>query len=303
MKKYFLMALCLLCIIFFTGGCIDDIIPVNKEDIQPQMSDYEFEVFLNNSYDNGHLIPTYSFYLSGNGSVKVVSIVENTSVIDIIPLEDLSTSNSEILSDVVIMGNSGSNFTSTPEYFTSLSRLTEMSDINYTISEDVVRGQKHVYINFEQPVTGFVACTMSIPLGQDFMYITTPPSVVRFVLPEGYTTGNSLIGKVKPTPDYIYSDSMGRENLVWHNEVTSTGLWDLLGNTSGNETDIEPVPKLISIKFYLKSAPMALSIAMAILSAIALGIYFRYRSQKRRLEQIRKEIENKGAIPKKKGKD
>ncbi|MEZ5334496.1 MAG: hypothetical protein R2741_04265 [Methanolobus sp.] len=304
MKKYLFLALCLIGLVVFAGGCIDELVPVNKENIQPEMSEYEFEVFINNSYDNDQFIPTHSFYLSRNGSAKVVSILENESVIDIVPLEDLSTSDEDVLSNVVILGDISNKTNATPEYFTDLSMMENSSDINYTISDDVIRGQKHVYINFEQPVTGFVAYTTTVPLGQDFMYITTPPSVVRFVLPEGYTTGNSLVGKVKPSPDSTYTDSMGRENYVWYNEVTTTGFLDLLGGySSEDEADIEPVPKLISIKFYTKSAPRNLAIAMGILGIIALGVYSRYRAQRKQLEKIREEIEGNGSLPKKKGKN
>jgi hypothetical protein len=304
MKKYFFLALCLLCLVIFAGGCIDDLVPVNKEDIKPEISEYEFEIFLNGSYDNGKLIPTSTFYLSKNGSAKVVSLVDNESIIDIIPLEDLSTSDNEVVSNVIMLGDFTNKTNSTPGSFTDFSLLEESSDINYTISDDVIRGQKHVFITFEQPFTGFVAYTMSTPPGQDFLYITTPPSVVRFVLPEGYTTGNSLIGKVKPSPDIIYSDNYGRENLVWNNEVTTSGFLSMLGSYSQeDEADIEPLPKLISVKFYTTSAPRDLSIAAVILGLVTLFVFSRYSAEKKRLKKIREDIENQIVVPKKKGKD
>ncbi|WP_342306306.1 hypothetical protein [Methanolobus sp. ZRKC5] len=304
MKKYLILVLCLFGLVIFASGCIDDLVPVKDEGTQPELSAYEFEVFLNDSYDEGNLTPTHTFYLSKNGSAKVVSIVENESVIDIIPLEDLSTSDDEVVSNIVVLGDLSNKTNATPEKFTDFSLMEGASEINYTISEDVIRGQKHVFITFEAPITGFVAYTMSTPLGQDFIYITTPPSVVRFVLPEGYTTGNPLIGKPKPSPDALYLDASNRENLVWHNELETNGFLSMLGRYSAEEqAEIEPVPKLITAKFYTTSAPTGLSVAAAILGMIAFFVFFRYRLQKRTLEKIRSDIEKQVVVPKNKGKD
>ncbi|WP_340819662.1 DUF5803 family protein [Methanolobus sp. WCC4] len=304
MKRYFFPMLCVLSLVIFAGGCIDDLVPVDDETTQPELSAYEFETFLTNSYDGDTFIPTHTFYLSRNGSTRVVSIIENETVIDIIPLEDLSTSQNDPVTNIVVLGGLANQTNATQEVFTDLSIMDEASDINYTISDDVISGQKHVFITFEEPITGFVAYTMSTPPGQDFIYITTPPSVVRFVLPEGYTTGNSLIGKVKPSPDEVYYDEMGRENLVWTNEVTTSSFLSMLGNFSPeDEEDIEPVPKLITAKFYTENAPRDLSIAVGILGLIALLVYSRYRHEKKRLENIRKNIEDQVTVPKKKGKD
>lgn len=300
MKKYLILVLCLFVLVIFAGGCIDDLVPVNDEGAQQDLSAYEFEVFLNDSYDEGELPSTHTFYLSKNESVKVVSIIENESVIDIIPLEDLSTSNDEVVSNIVILGDLSNKTNATQEKFTDFSLMEEASEINYTISEDVIRGQKHVFITFEEPITGFVAYTMSTPPGQDFVYITTPPSVVRFVLPEGYTTGNPLIGKPKPSPDLLYLDASSRENLVWYNELETTGFLSMFNRYSAEE---QAVPKLITVKFYTRSAPTGLTVAALILGMIALFIIFRYRLQKKTLEKIRADIEKQAVIPQKKGKD
>lgn len=304
MKKYLILVLCLFVLVIFAGGCIDDLVPVNDEGTQQDLSAYEFEVFLNDSYDEGQLIPTHTFYLSKNESVKVVSIMENESVIDIIPLEDLSTSNDEVVSNIVILGDLSNKTNATQEKFTDFSLMEEASEINYTISEDVIRGQNHVFITFEEPITAFVAYTMSTPPGQDFIYITTPPSVVRFVLPEGYTTGNPLIGKPKPSPDLSYLDASSRENLVWYNELETNSFLSIFGNYSAEEqAEIEPVPKPITVKFYTKSAPTGLTVAALILGMIALFVFFRYRLQKKTLEMIRADIEKQAVAPKNKGKD
>jgi hypothetical protein len=302
MKKYFVLALFILGTILFTSGCVDDLVAIDGDTTQ-NLSAYEFELFLNNSYDNGTFIPTNTFYLSKDGSAKVVSILENESVIQVILLEDLSNQNSETVSNVVVLGNLSNNANATPENFEYFASMSSPSDINYTISDDVIRGQKYLYITFEEPVTGFVAYTMTTALGQDFVYITTPPSVVRYVLPEGYTTGNSLIGKVKPTPNEIYYDSDGRENLVWTNEVTTTSFLSLLGDySSEDDSSIEPIPKLISVKFYTENAPRDLTIAAGVLGLVALSVLLRFRTQRKKLEKIRNEFESQLSNPKKKSK-
>ncbi len=304
MKKYFFPVLFLLCLSILATGCIDELVPVDNEDALQDISAYEFEVFLNNSYDDGEFIPTHSFYLSTNGSVKVVSIISNQSLVDVIPLEDLSTQNDEVLSNIVILGEFSDDATPDPDTFESFSAMETSPEINYTLSEDVIRGQKHVYIEFERTVTGYVAYTMRTPLGQDFIYITTPPSVVRFILPEGYTTGNPLIGKVKPSPDEVYYDNLGRENLVWDNEADTGGFLSILGRyTSTEQEEMDPVPEVISVKFYTTTAPRDLGIAVTILGLIALFVFSRYWSEKKRLERIRNEIEDKAMISRKKGKE
>ncbi|MBP1907850.1 DUF5803 family protein [Methanolobus bombayensis] len=302
MKKYFFLTLFLLSIMLFASGCIDDLVPVD-EDTTQDMSAYEFELFLNNSYDNGTFIPTHTFYLSKNDSAKVVSILENESSIQIIPMEDLGNQG-ETVTNIVVLGEIANNTKATPENIESFSSMSSALDINYTISDDVIRGQKYVFVNFEQPVTGFVAYTMTTAMGQDFIYLTTPPSVVRYVLPEGYTTGNSLIGKVKPDPDQVYYDSEGRENLVWTNEVETSSFLSILGSYSPEDGDsIEPMPKMISVKYYTKNAPRDLTIAAVILGLVAFTIFFRYRNERKKLEKIRGEFESQLSNSGKKGND
>ncbi len=288
----------------FAGGCIDNLVPVNDEKAVTDATAYEFEAFLSGSFEDGELIPTSTFYFTEDEIVKVVYIVENESTIDIIPLEDLSSSKEDPVSNIVVLGDYSNNTNISEEYFTELVESVEVSDLNYTMSDDVIRGQKHVYINFEQPVTGYVAYTVKSPMGQDYMHLTTPPSVIRFVLPEGFTTGNSLIGKASPEPDDVYIDSQDRENVVWYNELEAPkGLIKAVQDLSGSNSSITPVPQLISIKYYSKSAPLGLGIAALILGTAAFIVYFRFYSEKRKLIKTREDIENQFISPKNKGKN
>ena len=300
-----MLVFCISVLGILAGGCIDDLIPVDEETSVQDTSAYEFEVFLNNSFADGEFIPTSTFYLSDEGDTKAVYMLHNESVIDVIPLEDFSSPNQEPVSNIVILGNYTESTNVSEQHFTELAQAGEPADVNYTLSEDVIRGQKHVFIEFNEPVTGFVAFTLATPIGQDFLHVTTPPSVVRFVLPEGHTTGNPFIGKTNPEPDEVYHDSENRENLVWNNEVAQTSsILESVQKFSGeNNSQIEPVPKAISVKYYSQSAPQGLIIAVAILGLAALIVFSRYHREKKRLGKIREDIESQFQTKKRRGKE
>lgn len=303
MRKWITLVFCISVLAILGGGCIDDLVPVDEQTTAQDASAYEFEAFLNNSFTDGKFLPTSTFYLSGNENTKAVYILHNESTIDIIPLEDLSSPNQDPVSNIVVVGNYTGSENVSEQYFTDLSESGEPADINYTLSEDVIRGQKHIYIIFSEPVTGFVAFTLATPMGQDFLHVTTPPSVVRFVLPEGYTTGNPFIGKTNPEPDEIYYDSENRENLVWNNEVayTSSILESVQKFSRENSSQVEPIPKAISVKYYSKSAPQGLIIAVGILGLAALFVFSRYYREKKRLGKIREDIESQFEVKKRRG--
>ncbi|MDW7733012.1 MAG: DUF5803 family protein [Methanolobus sp.] len=305
MRKWITLVFCISVLGILGGGCIDDLVPVGEQTTAQDASAYEFEVFLNNSFTDGKFIPTSTFYLSNDGDTKAVYILDNESTIDIIPLEDLSSPNQDPVSNIVVLGNYTGSQNISAQYLTDLSSSNETANINYTISEEVIRGQKHVYIVFSEPVTGFVAFSLATPLGQDFLYVTTPPSVVRFVLPEGYTTGNPFIGKTNPEPDEVYYDPENRENLVWNNEVsyTSSILQSVQKFSRENSTQLEPIPKAISVKYYSKSAPRGLIIAVGILGLAALFVFSRYYREKKRLGKIREDIESQFEVKIRRGKD
>ncbi|MCQ6962503.1 hypothetical protein [Methanolobus chelungpuianus] len=295
MKKRTIMAFCILMILFLAAGCIDDLVPVDQQASTGNISSYEFEAFTNHSFIDGDFLPTATFYLSREGHANVVYMVQNESVIDIIPLEDLSSSNEEPVTDIVVIASSAGGVNASARMFEELSASSEATPVNYTLSEDVVRGQKHVYLTFSEPVTGFVAFTMSIPRGQDFLHVTTPPSVVRFVIPEGYTTGNSLIGKTTPAPDDIYYDSSGRRNLVWISPGTASGgILERLQSFSNNtDSQVEQIPRAISVKYYSESAPRGLLIATLVLGLAAFLVLSGYRRERKRLATIRQDVESR----------
>ena len=266
--------LTLLILIFATiaAGCIDELVPVEDNSTTPDISAYEFDVFVNQSADGDIVANTTTFYMSKNENTRAVHMLINSTVIDIIPIDDMS-SNQDSLENIVIIADSvNANTTNVSiDLFNSYSLADSASDIGYTISKDVIRGQKHTYLKFNETITGFVAYTLPSQKGQDFIYIPSSPSVVRFVLPAGYTTGNPLIGIARPQPDETYIDNDGRETFIWYSR--------------------EDMPKSIVVKYYPISAPKTLLIVGSILAFGAAIVLVDYYVTKKKLKRLRDDIE------------
>lgn len=292
MNRSILLITCFLAVISLSG-CIDELVPLEKTPETSNSSMYELDVFLNGSQLNGSFARTSTFYLSTNSSVKVVNIIDNESLLDIMPLEDLTKMDAEMLSNIVVIADYANNTNSSINLFQNYSMGQNASSLNYTISEKVTKGQKHIYLNFSEPIRGYVAYTMTVPTGQDFLHITQTPSVVRIVLPEGYTTGNSLIGRARPEPDDIYFDDKGRMNIVWYNMVTEKSSLVSMFETTFNTDIQEPskTVKLVGVKFYKESAPKHLFVAGMILGSLALIVIADSFKKRRKLRKIREDIE------------
>lgn len=288
MNRQILLVACFLAVISLSG-CTD----VAKTPIAPNSSVYEYDVFLNGSELNGGFARTSTFYLSTNSSVKVVNIIDNESLIDIMPLEDLTKTDAETLSNIVVIGDYANNTSSSIDLFENYSTQQNVSGLNYTISEKVTKGQKHIYLNFTEPIRGYVAYTMTSSTGQEFLHIAQTPSVVRVVLPEGYTTGNLLIGRARPKPDQIYYDNYGRMNLVWNNtNADKSSLVTMLETTFNREIQTPSnTLKLIGVKFYKESAPRSLLIVGVILGSLALIVIMDSLNKRRKLRKLREQIE------------
>jgi hypothetical protein len=292
MNRSILLIACFLAVVSLSG-CIDELVPLEKAPITPNSSMYELDVFLNGSQFTGSFPRTSTFYLSTNSSAKVVNIIDNESLLDIMPLEDLTKMDAEILSNIVVIADYANNTSSSLNLFQNFSKERNVSSLNYTISEKVTKGQKHIYLNFSEPIRGYVAYTMAMPTGQNFLHIAQTPSVVRIVLPEGYTTGNPLIGRARPDPDQMYFDDKGRMSLVWNNRGTEkssvVGMLETIFNTEIQSPS--NTVKLIGVKFYKESAPGHLLVAGVILGSLALIVITDYLKKRRKLRKLREQIE------------
>ena len=270
MRNATILALLILIFATIAAGCIDELVPVDDNSTTSDISAYEFYVFVNQSADSDVVSNTTTFYMSKDASVRVVHMLVNTSLIDIIPIDDMS-SNQESLDNIVIIADNANTSAASVELFNSYSIANDVSDIEYGISKEVIRGQKHTYLEFNETITGFVAYTIPMPNGQDFMYVPTYSTIVRFILPKGYTTGNPLIGIARPQPDETYIDNEGRETLIWYER--------------------EEMPKSIMVKYYPVSAPKILLIVGSILAFGAAIVLADYYVTKNKLKKMRDDIE------------
>ena len=270
MKNVTLLTLITLFFAVFTAGCIDELVAVDKSVNIPDIYAYEFDVFVNETANYSTVVNTTTFYLSNNASVKAIHMIVNASMVDIISIDDLN-SNSDTPTNIVIIADPANETNASIEMFTTYSLATSASDINYTLTKNVVFGQKQTYLTFNETMTGFVAYTMSVPKGQDFAYRPISTSIVRFVLPSGYTTGNPFIGTARPEPDKVYSDDEGREILIWY--------------------DLENSRDTIIVKYYSKSAPRILLIGGTILAIGTLIILASSHITQQRLKKIRHQVE------------
>ena len=279
MRNATIMALIIFILSTLTAGCIDELVPVNDNSTGSDISAYEFDVFVNQSANSDIVANTTTFYLLKDENTRVVHMFVNATVIDIIPIDDMSSNQDSLDNIVIIADNANTNTTNASvEVFNNYSLASEVSDIGYTISKDVIRGQKHTYLKFNETITGFVAYTLPAQKGQNFVYIQSSPSIVRFVLPAGYTTGNPLIGIARPQPDEKYIDNEGRETFIWY------------------EDEDEDMPKSIIVKYYPLSATKTLLIVGIILAFGAAIILADYHITRKNLIKIREDIEQGSSV-------
>ncbi|MGP8320610.1 MAG: DUF5803 family protein [Methanosarcinaceae archaeon] len=269
MRNTTILTLLFLVFAISAAGCIDELVEVDDNPPDPDISSYELDVFVNQSANYDVVVNTTTFYLSKDSIVNVVHMLVNTTVIDIVPFDNPG-SNQESLTNIVIIADNANITNASIGVFNGYSRSKSVTDIGYTISKEVIRGQKHNYLKFNETITGFVAYTMQMPGRQDFMYIPSSPSIVRFVLPENYTTGNPFIGIARPEPDELFIDYEGRDNLIWYN--------------------LEKMPKSMVVKYYPKSAPKTLLVVVIILAFGAAIIIADYNLIRKNLKKMRENI-------------
>lgn len=144
-------------------------------------------------------------------------------------------------------------------YFTLTGKDTHA---NFTTNEEFWRGDYIYTISFDRPVDGKLQ--FELPgQGQRFIapIVTTGP--VRVVLPEGYTTGNRVLGAAVPTPD-----------AVLHNGTV------LIWNSSEN--------RIIQVGYYRTKAIESIQDIFILIAAVALYLAADYYISIRRLREFRK---------------
>lgn len=149
------------------------------------------------------------------------------------------------------------------------------NNVSFNVSKEVVFGKSYIRFDFDSPLTGFVAFTQQN--GQDFSRPLIKNGTVMVLLPKNYTTGSRFLGIANPKPDNITIDSSGREVLTWDKPY--------------------PEHKVISVKYYKKSAPVVLGYFFTLLVIIGLvlfGYYYRtIHGLKKKRDIMEKDIRNK----------
>jgi hypothetical protein len=256
-------------LVIFVSGCMEQ----KKEivvDKPGNISNYEFEIFLNES-GNQTLANTTTFYLlENNKKVQVVNLVINTSKLEIYPSDILGGSSEENpIQNFVLLVDPANETSANPQTFEKLSSRNETSAINYTLTQEIRQSVKVINLEFKEPVTGFIAYTLDTPETQSFAVLKPDSEFIRVVLPEGYVTGNRVFGIARPEPSNVTFDEKGRQTLLW---------------ISSKMGDRE---KTIQVKYYTQSAPLLFSVAIiALLCGVGL-VLLHYARSRKELESVR----------------
>ncbi|AEH61613.1 conserved hypothetical protein [Methanosalsum zhilinae DSM 4017] len=275
-----LKTVCILAIMVLTAliaGCIDDLVPVEDPEI-PDPGIYEFEIFIDETIEPGTVQNTTSIYLTDNDTVRIVHMVISTSRIEIIPMERLIRSSGDTIGDIVILAAPSNTTEPTVDTFSRFAKDSEINELKateYTVSEEIRRGREHIYLDFEEPVTGFVAYTLFDQGQQDFMYTLTSPEIVRVVIPEKYTTGNRVLGYPRPDPDERFQDENGRDVIIWHRL----------------DHDPENSREFISVGYYSRSAPSILTYSTLILIFGAMIIIVNYYRNRKKIKKMKEDMD------------
>ncbi len=256
-------------LVVFISGCMEQ----KKEivvDKPGNISNYEFEVFLNES-GNQTLANTTTYYLPKDSTkVQVVNMVLNTSKLEIYPPDTLDGgSEDNPIQNFVLLVDPANETIANPQTFQELSNRNETSSINYTLTQEVSQGMKVINLEFKEPVTGFVAYTLNNQGTQSFSFLKPDSEFIRVVLPKGYVTGNRVFGISRPEPSKITFDEKGRQTLLW------------ISSEMGDREEA------IQVKYYTQSAPLLFSAAIIVLLCGAGLVLLHYARSKKELKAVR----------------
>ena len=271
-------------LVIFVSGCLEEkqIISIDKPG---NISSYEFEVSPD-EWSNGVLANTTTYHIMENKTqVQAVHFVINTSKIEIIPTEDLGGNSEKTpLKDLVLLVSPANETKLNQETLMELSNRTEVSNINYTLYQKVSSGVKIITLEFEEPVTGFIAYTFEVTGNQNFVFVKPDSEFIKVILPKGYSTGNRFFGIPSPTPANITFDGEGKQTLLWNSSE--------MGNRE----------KTIQVKFYPENAPIYFFAAIVALLAGSVLVLIHYSRSKKELEIEREILELEKRYEKKKQK-
>jgi hypothetical protein len=256
-------------LVVFVSGCMEQ----KKEivvDKPGNISNYEFEIFLNES-GNQTLANTTTYYpLEDNKKVQVVNLVINTSKLEIYPSDSLGGSSEDSpIQNFVLLVDPANETIANLQTFKELSSRNETSAINYTLTQEISQNMKVINLEFKEPVTGFIAYMIDTPGTQSLGFLKPDSEFIRVVLPEGYVTGNRVFGIARPEPSNVTFDEKGRQTLLW------------VSSKMGEREEA------IQVKYYTKSAPLYFSAAIIVLLCGVGIVLLHYVRSRKELEAVR----------------
>lgn len=269
-------------LVVFISGCIDQKKEITLEE-PGNVSSYEFEASLD-EWGNETPVNTTTYYILENKiDVQAVHLVINSSKLEVFPPETLGGSSDEDpIKNFVLLVEPANETAASSKTFMRLSNSSNVSEMNYTLTQDVVQGMKVINLEFEEPVTGFIAYTLKTSGTQSFTFVKPDSEFIRVVLPEGYVTGNRVFGIARPSPSDTGFDEKGRQTILW------------ISSEMGEHEEA------IQVKYYIESAPVyffAAIVALLIGVVIVLSRYSRSRKELasvREIFELEKEYERKG---------
>ncbi|KAF5412685.1 MAG: hypothetical protein C5S43_01450 [Candidatus Methanocomedens sp.] len=207
-----------------------------------------------------------TFFLFANKTIKAVTIITNTPSLDIFITADMSRSTTKKepdIGDIVVLGSTSP--------YADHSNPGAFSNVSFNSTYTSSQGKNTIHFDFAQPVTGFVAYSYALEQGQFYHFLSRNETVI-VVLPEGYDTGNFILGPLRPKPDSRSIDIDGRVKLRW--DATS------------------PIHNYIKVTYYKSSLPTIMGIMVIILGAAGLATAIYFNSQIRKLRQMRESMES-----------
>ncbi len=135
------------------------------------------------------------------------------------------------------------------------------------------RGDHNYNIVFDRFVSGRLVYQMPHQ-GQQFILPVRETGPVRVVLPDGYATGNHVLGIARPDPDEVSVGDKGME-ITWKNASRY---------------------QIIEVSYYQEMAPEALMKIFAVLAVAGVLLLIEYYASIRRLRAVREDAEKKGKI-------
>jgi Family of unknown function (DUF5803) len=268
-------------IMVFLSGCTEERKQISLNQ-SGNISNYEFEVFLNDYNGNVPANTTTYYIQEDKTTVKVVNLEINCSKLEIYPPDSLGGGSTENpIQNFILLAEPANETAADAQTLENLSQRNETSNINYTLTQDISQNMKVLNLEFPEPMTGFIAYSIVIPGTQSFAFVKPDSEFVRVILPPGYVTGNRIFGIARPMPYNTSLDSQGRQNLLWTSSKTG-------------EKD-----EAIQVKYYSQSAPLLfLGAILALLIGVGLVLFYYSRSRRelasvKDIFELEKEFEKK----------